>query len=135
MRYVRIEGNAVAEAGNFDRIEGRFHPALIWIASETAEIGDVWDGAEFGKPVPPPPVVPQSVTMRQARLALLGAGKLALVQPAIDALPEPLRSAANIEWEFSGEVQRHKPLVLTLGPALGLSAADLDALFVTADAL
>ena len=40
--------------------------------------------------VPPPPepvAVPRIVTMRQARLALLGAGKLADVNNAINALP------------------------------------------------
>lgn len=79
--------------------------------------------------------IPSAVTMRQARLALLGAGKLTAVDAAIAALPEPQRSAALIEWEYSGEVQRHNGFVAALGPALGLSAAQIDALFVVAATL
>lgn len=78
------------------------------------------------------PAVPQSVTMRQARLALLGAGKLAMVDAAIDSMPEPQKSAARIEWEYSNEVQRHNGFVAALGPALGMTAAQIDALFIAA---
>ena len=73
--------------------------------------------------------------MRQARLALLQAGKLAMVDTAIAGLPEPDRTAAQIEWEYSQEVQRDKPFVLMLAPALGLSEEDLDSLFVLASTL
>lgn len=79
--------------------------------------------------------VPQSVTMRQARLALLQAGLLAQVGAAIDQLPEPDRTAARIEWEYSQEVQRDKPFVQMLAPALGLDQAQLDALFIHAATL
>ena len=78
------------------------------------------------------PQVPSEVTMRQARLALLGAGKLALVDAAIDALPQPQRSAARIEWEYSSAVQRHNGFVAALGPALGMTPEQIDALFVAA---
>lgn len=77
-------------------------------------------------------LVPRAVSMRQARLALLQIGQLAGVNAVIDALPEPQRSAARIEWEYSAEVQRHNGFVQTLGPALGLSANDIDALFIAA---
>jgi hypothetical protein len=86
-------------------------------------------------PVAPSPEVPQSVTMRQARLALLGAGKLSAVDAAIASLPSPQKEAAQIEWEFSSTVERNRPLVQTLGPALGLSESDLDQLFITAATL
>ena len=75
------------------------------------------------------------VTMRQARLALLQQGLLASIQPAIDALDEPHRSAANIEWEYSQTVERTRPFVLTLGEALELTDDDLDALFTLAATL
>jgi hypothetical protein len=39
--------------------------------------------------------------MRQARLALLGAGKLTAITAAMNALPEPTKSAALITWEYS----------------------------------
>jgi len=75
------------------------------------------------------------VTMRQARLALLQQGLLASIQPAIDSLDEPHRSGANIEWEYSQEVERNRPFVELLSQALGLTDDDLDALFELAATL
>ena len=82
-----------------------------------------------------PPVVemvPAEVTMRQARLALHAAGKLTAVNAAINALPDPTKTAALIEWEYSSTVRRDSRFVALLGPALGLDAAVLDALFIAA---
>lgn len=70
--------------------------------------------------------------MRQARLALHAAGKLPAVNAAIAALPDPPKTAALIEWEYSSTVRRDSQFVLLLGPALGLDAAGLDALFIAA---
>lgn len=78
------------------------------------------------------PGVPSVVTMRQARLALHGAGLLSLVEDAIDALPDPPKTAARIEWDYSNEVHRNKPFVQMLGGALGLTAEQLDNLFIQA---
>ena len=83
-------------------------------------------------PVPEPESVPTEVTMRQARLALLAAGKLAGVDAAIASMPEPQKTAASIEWEYSNALQRNSPFVAQLGAALGLDAAGIDALFVEA---
>lgn len=82
-----------------------------------------------------PRTVPPEVTMRQARLALHAAGKLATVNAAIAALPDPPRTAALIEWEYSSTVLRDSQFVALLGPAIGLDAAALDALFVAASKL
>lgn len=82
-----------------------------------------------------PPEVPQSVSMRQARLALLGAGLLATVNSAIAGMPGAQGEAARIEWEFAADVRRDSPLVQALVPVLGISEADLDALFTAAAAL
>lgn len=79
--------------------------------------------------------IPTEVTMRQARLALHAAGKLAAVNAAINALPDPPKTAALIEWEYSNSVRRDSQFVALLGPALGLDAAGLDALFVYASKL
>ena len=81
------------------------------------------------------PPVPTEVTMRQARLALLGIGKLDVVAPAIESLEGAERDAARIEWEFSSTVVRSRPLVVMLGQALGLDEAALDQLFITAAGL
>ena len=86
-------------------------------------------------PTPTVAGVPTRVSMRQARLALLGAGKLAAVDAAIDAMPEPQKSAARIEWEYAAEVRRDNDFVAGLAPALGMTDAQVDALFVAAAAL
>ena len=92
--------------------------------------------AEGNEPLPADPVIPPKVTevtMRQARLALLGAGLLDGVDAALNAIPnEAQRKAALIEWEFSNTVQRDMALVQQLAPALGLSEQQLDNLFAQA---
>ena len=88
------------------------------------------------QPQPPaPPPVPEAVTMRQARLALFGAGKLATVNEAIAAMPGVQGEAARIEWEFSSEVRRTQPLVMAMGQVLGMTDVQLDALFIAAATL
>lgn len=98
------------------------------------EVGIGWTYAAgaFTAPPPPPPPVPQSVTMRQARLALLAHGLLGNVAAAINSLPEPAKSQAQIEWEYSNAMERGNTFVATLGTALGLNASALDALFIDA---
>jgi len=78
----------------------------------------------------PPPVT--TVSMRQARLALLGAGLLAQVNDAVAAMLGVEGEAARIEWEYATEVSRESPLVAGLIASLGLTEAQLDALFVAA---
>lgn len=76
--------------------------------------------------------VPQSVSMGQAQLALHDAGLLVHVEAAIEALPEPARTRARIEWTKRPTVERNSPLVVQLGAAVGLNDAVLDALFIAA---
>jgi len=86
--------------------------------------------------IAPPPTIPQSVTRRQARQALLLAGKLGLVQPAIDAIPDATqRGLLQIEWDDAQEFDRNRPSLIAIGGAIGLDAAGIDALFVQAAAL
>lgn len=80
-------------------------------------------------------LVPDSVTMRQARIALLQAGKLATVNSTIAAMAGAQGEAARIEWEFSSEVKRNQPLVLALAPVLGMTSGEIDQLFITAAGL
>jgi hypothetical protein len=94
-----------------------------------AMAGDFGPVAEYVAPPPAPPVIPTSVTMRQARLALLGAGLLDQVNAAIT---DP---AAQIEWEYATTVERNSPLVQNLSIGLGLTEEQLDSLFTTASTL
>lgn len=102
----------------------------------TAGPGWSYVGGEFTAPPAPAPSVPARVTRRQGRQALLLAGKLALVQPAINAIPDELqRAMAQIWWEDAQDFERSNAMLQTLAVALELDDAALDALFTMAAAL
>lgn len=100
-------------------------------------VDDLYDGASFSKSASKSlqQETPKSVTMRQARLALLNIGKLGTVDSAIASMTGIYGDAARIEWEFSSEVHRNRPLVLALAPILNMTDAQLDQLFVEASKL
>lgn len=82
------------------------------------------------EPADPPPVpVITSVTMRQARLALLQSGLLTQVSASIT---DP---AAQIEWEYAQTVERNSPLVQQIATGLSLDEQQLDSLFTLAATL
>lgn len=82
------------------------------------------------------PRVPSRVTRRQARQALAMEGLLDSVQPAIDAIADPLQhQLAKIEWDDSQDFERDRPLLIQLGHAIGLTDAGIDALFIRAGGL
>ena len=69
------------------------------------------------------------ITMRQCRLALFAAGLLDSVDTALASLPEPDKSAATIAWEYGASVERLSDFVVGMGPLLGLTDLEVDALF------
>lgn len=82
------------------------------------------------------PAVPTLVSMRQARLALLQAGLLQQVESSLSSITdETQRLAAQIEWEYATEVKRDSPLVQAISSSMGLTAQQLDALFIQAATL
>lgn len=105
------------------------------IAADTGQIGWIVVDGVVTEPPPKPIPVPQSVTMRQARLALHAAGLLAGVDAAIASLSEPAKTSASIEWEYASAVERNAGLVPAMAAALGMSEADIDDLFITAATL
>lgn len=63
-KYARIEEGVVKETGEFDFIEGRFHPDLIWAeCSADTRQGDLWNGTVFSK-------VPRDVAAEKAAFIL-----------------------------------------------------------------
>lgn len=75
--------------------------------------------------------VPTSLTMRQARLALLAAGYLDTVEANISRMSR----ADQISWEFANTVDRADPLTASIAALLGLDSSGLDALFTAGAAL
>lgn len=73
-------------------------------------------------------VVPSAVTPAQAKIALSRAGKLVAVQAAVDAAG----GEAMIWWAEALSFDRSNPIIAALGGAVGLTSADIDALFVAA---
>lgn len=139
MRYAQIVQNTVHGVYEYDPLP-EFAPSIVMIElpeDSPVQAGWRYISGEFLEPVIPEPesVVPEKVTMRQARLALHGAGILPQVQPAIDALPEPPRTLAQIEWDYSSEVFRNREFVNMLGSQLGLTDEQIDQLFIQAATL
>lgn len=84
---------------------------------------------------PAPAPVPGAITRRQARLALLHAGKLSPVESAIATIADPTQQmAAQIEYE-NATWERANPWIDQLGQAVGLSISDIDQLFIAAATL
>ena len=69
--------------------------------------------------------VPQQVTMRQARLALLSAGLLDDVEMVVAAAGR----AAQLEWEYAAVVERSNPAVAAVQQQESLTDAQIDDLF------
>ena len=84
--------------------------------------------------IPQEPInpVPQIVSMRQARLALLEVGLLNNVDQIISLLPEPMQSEAKIEWEYAAEVRRDWPSLNQIAQYLNLTSEYVDDLFILA---
>lgn len=134
MRYAIIENGLVANVALAD--DADFAAEQGWTACPD-QVGPGWmfGGGNFTPPPPPAPIVPEVVTRRQAKRALLDAGLLHLVDAAIAAMPSPQRERAKIDWDEATEFRRDSPLVAFLGAALGLDAQQIDGLFIAAAAI
>lgn len=81
---------------------------------------------------PPAAIVPLRITARQAQLALLEAGLLDDVEAVIEALPANVRAHVRIEWDRATHVERGSEVTQMVAVALGLTAGQVDALFMSA---
>lgn len=82
-----------------------------------------------------PPRVPREIQNWRGKAILAQMGLLATVEGAIAALPEPERTVAGLAWNGDAKLARNGKTVLGLSAALGLSDAQVDALFIAAEAL
>ena len=69
--------------------------------------------------------VPQQVTMRQARLALLKAGLLDYAEAAIASAGRE----AQLEWEYAAVVERSNPVIAIVQQQQGVTDEQIDDLF------
>lgn len=78
-----------------------------------------------------PPEIPQPVTKRQLRLTLVRNGiSLATVDAAIASMPEGIeKQEAQIEWADASTFNRNHPTLLLIASALGLTEAQVDAMW------
>jgi hypothetical protein len=91
-----------------------------------------WDILEQRPEIIISKVVPQSITMRQCRLALLAKDLLTVVENAIAEMND---KSITIEWEYATTIQRDNALVNSLCTQLEMSSEDIDNLFIYAEAL
>lgn len=131
MIYVIVENGVVVNRTQADAPMGSG-----WIQSDTAQIGWLYDTStgEFSEPVHVDQgvYVPQKLSRAQARGALILAGLIDHVQPALDAISDPLqRALAQNDWDNRLEFERTHPQLLAIAGALGLTDEQIDQLFIT----
>lgn len=90
-------------------------------------VGKQWDGSAFvGAPL--------TITSRQGKRALVAADLYQPALTALNAMPEPAKTLALIDWD-APTWQRNDPTLAAMAAALGLTSAQLDALFAQAATL
>lgn len=115
-------------------------PAVQFLPGMMALAGGVWgipDQAAYDAllaRVNPAPAMPD-LPLKKFRRALIEAGLFDAVEAAIAALPEPERSIARNEFEYSVSVVRTDPWVTELAVPLGLTSEQIDALWTWAAGL
>lgn len=91
---------------------------------------DIIDAIEA---ITPPQKPLQNVSPRQFRQALVLSNiSIESIDNAINNLPEPQKSLAKIEWEFSVSFERNRPLVSQVAQILGKTEQDIDNLWTLA---
>jgi hypothetical protein len=115
-------------------IEGELWDVPDDMSSRFRQMIAEWE--EEGNTIPPyvAPEVPEvfhPITKRQLRLTLVRNGiSLDVVETAIAAMPEGLqKQEAQIEWSDASTFNRNHPTLLLIAAALGLTEAQVDAMW------
>lgn len=84
-----------------------------------------------------PSIVPETISARQVRLWFIDNDiNLANVEDAIDTIADlKLREKTRIEWEYAPYIERHHPLIESLGQYLQLTSSQIDQGFIEASKL
>lgn len=80
------------------------------------------------------PVVPRSVSNYQARTAMIEAGLFARADAALRGADQTVQAnqVALAAWDYANDFYRTSPLIAAMTQQLGLTAAQVDALFIAA---
>ena len=79
--------------------------------------------------------LPKSLPSWRVEAVLKIAGKLESAMAFINALPEPQRTITQCAWAKNEQVERHGALLTAALPALSITGAEADAMFLQAAAL
>lgn len=128
-KYAFINNNLIVEIREADA-DASFHDAHLFqnvidisLIDPQPQVGWSYELGRLFKKLP-------DVTPRQMRQALILSGvELDMIDAALNTLPEPTRSLAKTEWEYSIAFKRDRPLVITVGLMLGWTPAQLDQLW------
>ena len=108
-------------SGNVTGVYANAQPASIVIPDDDARVTAFYA-----------PPIPQAIAMWQARAAIATAGLTSQIQAAVTASGNQAYIAA---WEYDTTVSRTSPMITALGASIGLTSAQIDALFIAAAAL
>ena len=129
-----IENNKVVNTIEVESLD--FLPNLI-----DGSIGGIgWDyiNGELIAPIKPEPpkVIPQSITIRQAREIVIKMGLFQTVEDTLNGIEDDTqRLIARNYWEYSEVFERNHQILLALTAALGLTDEQLDEMFIAASKL
>jgi hypothetical protein len=137
MNYILLDNSVVVQTivknshvttGDY---EG-YYDTVIEDPSAQFKIGDVysleqWELYNLTEQERFKKLVPNSISMRQARLQLLEANLLDTVEATVAN-----DRAMQIEWEYVTELERNNSLVFSLATVLNLTEQQLDELFIAA---
>lgn len=98
------------------------------IPVDGGQVGQVWNGTAF---VAGPTPVPQTVTPAQLMMALSAQAYYSAVMSYVNSLP----AAEQFAFNRAGYFARNDPLVNSLSANVPLTSAQLDALFIAANAI
>jgi len=83
-----------------------------------------------------PVIIPQSVTPRQFRVALIMSNiSMQSIEDMIAALPEPDQSIVRTTWEYSTVFERDNTILNNMAANMGLTQQEVDNLFILAEDL
>lgn len=128
MRFQLPDGQVVLMDRPFS-YAGVNYPAE-WLRSSTPAEREAFGLVEVSEPeapvTPAPPVVPHALTPLQARKVLRAAGLKTQVDELLAAAADEVRE----EWDYALQIERQNSTLLAMAATLGLTAAQLDQLFI-----